>query len=123
MNSLVVPVLRDCDTRTLHEINEDYERLTDRARAKTLKPMDVFDGTFTLSNLGALGVDHFTPIVNPPQVAILGLGRVRKDQSLYLSLTIDHRVVDGAPGARFLSDLADVIETRQSLDWWLDRPG
>jgi pyruvate/2-oxoglutarate dehydrogenase complex dihydrolipoamide acyltransferase (E2) component len=81
---------------------------------------DVSDGTFTISNLGAFGVDFFTPIINPPQVAILGIGRAGP-QSIGLSLTIDHRAIDGATGGRFLSAISTAISTMEwsgdSISW------
>jgi pyruvate/2-oxoglutarate dehydrogenase complex dihydrolipoamide acyltransferase (E2) component len=76
---------------------------------------DVLGGTFTVSNLGGFGVDSFTPIVNPPQVGILGIGRIRESGVLGLSLTIDHRVVDGAPGGQFLMNLREVLEDQHRL--------
>ena len=92
-----------------------------RARGRKLKPEELQGGTFTLTNLGALGIDTFTPIINLPQCAILGVGRIRRrpvvrgdevvarDQ-ITLSLTFDHRIVDGAPAARFLQSLSQAIE-------------
>jgi pyruvate dehydrogenase E2 component (dihydrolipoamide acetyltransferase) len=91
-----------------------------RARSGTLRARDVDGGTFTLSNLGGYGIDAFTPIINPPQIAILGLGRVRElaqrdgtgiawRQCMTVSLTFDHRVADGVPAAVFLQDLAQFV--------------
>jgi len=74
---------------------------------------DVLSGTFTVSNLGAFGVDHFTPIINPPQVGILGVGRIR--ERLTLSLTIDHRASDGAQGGQFVSAVAAALEAPSGL--------
>jgi pyruvate dehydrogenase E2 component (dihydrolipoamide acetyltransferase) len=93
---------------TLAEIVAASRELIERARAGRLAMPDVLGATFTITNLGAFGIDHFTPIINPPQVAILGVGRIRKTMSL--SLTIDHRAVDGAVGGQFLSALAAIIE-------------
>jgi pyruvate dehydrogenase E2 component (dihydrolipoamide acetyltransferase) len=85
-------------------------------------------GTFTLTNLGMLGIDHFTPVINPPEAAILGVGGISlrpvrgKDgeftpaECITLSLTIDHQAVDGAPAARFLKDLVDTLETYPGED-------
>ncbi len=105
---LVVPVIQECARRTLAEISAAARDLGARAREGRLGMSDVLGGTFTVSNLGAFGVDHFTPIINPPQVAILGVGRIA--HTLTLSLTIDHRAVDGARGAQFLSALATTLE-------------
>jgi pyruvate dehydrogenase E2 component (dihydrolipoamide acetyltransferase) len=105
---LIVPVVRDCQDKSLEAISGESRQLVANAIAGRLGIRDVLDGTFTISNLGAFGIDHFTPIVNPPQVAILGVGRIR--DTLSLSLTIDHRAVDGVPGARFLESLAHALE-------------
>lgn len=100
--------------------------LADSAQAGTLAPDDFAHGTFTVTNLGGLGVDWFTPVLNPPQCAILGVGRVRsaavvdgdsivaRDMAT-LVLTFDHRVVDGAPCARLLGDLRALIEAPEPL--------
>lgn len=107
---LVVPVIRDADKLTFQEMKQATARLGGAARSGGLKMKDLQEGTFTVTNLGYFGVDAFTPILNPPQVAILGVGRVNGAAST-LSLTIDHRAVDGVPGAQFLQDLATVLES------------
>lgn len=112
-DGLMVPVIQECGHKTLAEIAAAVRDLSTRARGGRLGMPDVLGGTFTISNLGAFGVDHFTPIVNPPQVAILGVGRIR--QTLTLSLTIDHRAVDGAQGGQFLSALATALEEPATL--------
>jgi pyruvate dehydrogenase E2 component (dihydrolipoamide acetyltransferase) len=101
---LVVPVVRNADMLSLAELREEVARLAQRAREGALTMPEIQGATFTVTNLGALGIDAFTPIVNPPQVAILGVGRVN-GESMTLSLTIDHRALDGADGARFLHDV------------------
>jgi pyruvate dehydrogenase E2 component (dihydrolipoamide acetyltransferase) len=117
-DGLIVPVIRDAGTRPLGEIARERVRLADKAQAGTLALDEVEGGTFTISNLGAFGADAFTPIVNPPQCAILGVGRivdrpmvvdgqVTIRPTMWLSLTFDHRIVDGAPAARFLQALAE----------------
>lgn len=106
---LVVPVIRKADELSLSELQAEAARLAQLAREGTLSFAEIEGATFTVSNLGALGIDSFTPIVNPPQVAILGVGRIR-EEAMTLSLTIDHRALDGAPGAEFLADLAAVLE-------------
>jgi len=73
---------------------------------------DVTGGTFTISNLGSFGIDFFVPIINPPQTGILGVGRIRENKRIYLTLSFNHSVVDGAEGARFLSDLKNILETQ-----------
>ncbi len=110
---LVVPVLRDVHMMSVKEIAAGAAELVARARAGQLTPDDMSGGTFTISNLGMFDIDAFTPIINVPEVAILGVGRiaekavVRKGKvvarpMVVFSLTADHRLVDGAPGARFL---------------------
>jgi pyruvate dehydrogenase E2 component (dihydrolipoamide acetyltransferase) len=118
---LLVPVVRDADRRGLAEIAADSKRLAEQARAGRLTAADMQGGNFTITNLGAYGIDAFTPIINLPEVAILGLGAIRNEvvvlddgqiaarEMLTLSLTFDHRAVDGAPAARFLQLLASNI--------------
>jgi pyruvate dehydrogenase E2 component (dihydrolipoamide acetyltransferase) len=116
-DGLVVPVLRDAGTLTLAQIARATKDLVARAREGRLAPADLDGGTFTITSLGGYGIGSFTPILNPPQVAILGVGRIaeqpgRRDgqldwrQVMTLSLTVDHRAVDGVPAAVFLQDLA-----------------
>jgi pyruvate dehydrogenase E2 component (dihydrolipoamide acetyltransferase) len=112
---LLAPVIKECQTKPLPAIAAEAVGLAERARSGGLGIAAVMDGTFTLSNLGQFGVEHFTPIVNPPQVAILGVGRLGPASELPLSLTIDHRVVDGAPGAMFLDALAGAIAAPSSI--------
>jgi len=118
---LIVPKVRRPDLKSIREISRDLDELVDKAKSKRLLPDDLQGGTFTLTNMGAWDVDDFTPIINPPESAILGAGRVvdkpaaREGQvviepRLSLSLTFDHRVIDGAPAARFLKTLKDMIE-------------
>jgi pyruvate dehydrogenase E2 component (dihydrolipoamide acetyltransferase) len=121
-DGLIVPVIRDAGGRSLAEIARDRVDLAAKAQAGTLTLDEVEGGTFTISNLGSFGADAFTPIVNPPQCAILGVGRivdkpvavagsVEVRPTLWLSLTFDHRIVDGAPAARFLQQLGDRLGT------------
>ena len=111
---LVVPVIKDAQDLSPEQIAAEVRRLAGLAREGQLAIADISDGTFTVTNLGAFGIDYFTPIVNPPQVAILGVGRVR-DGATTLSLTIDHRALDGAPGAEFLAALADALTEPEAL--------
>jgi pyruvate dehydrogenase E2 component (dihydrolipoamide acetyltransferase) len=116
---LIVPVIRDAGTKSVGEIARERADLAARAQAGTLGIDDVEGGTFTVTNLGSFGADSFTPIINPPQCAILGVGRivdkpvvtskgrVRTRPTMWLSLTFDHRVVDGAPAAQFLAALGE----------------
>jgi len=121
-DGLIVPVIRDAGGRPLAEIARDRVDLAAKAQAGTLAMDEIEGGTFTISNLGSFGADAFTPIVNPPQCAILGVGRivdkpvavdglVEVRPTLWLSLTFDHRIVDGAPAARFLQQLGDRLGT------------
>ena len=107
---LLTPVVREAGGRTIADIARERRRLTDAVLDGTHGLDDLQGGTFTVSNLGPLGVDSFDPILDPPQVAILGLGRV-DDGTCTLSLTFDHRVVDGADAARFLDTLAAGLES------------
>ena len=123
---LVVPVIRSAGTLDVVKIASKVRELADSARAGKLSPDDFSDGTFTVTNLGGLGVDWFTPVLNPPQCAILGVGRVRRvavfagesivaQDRATLVLTFDHRAIDGAPCARFLGELRGLIEVPESL--------
>ncbi len=120
-DGLVVPVIQRADELSAEDVARTRHDLVTRAQAGRLRPEDVWGGTFTISNLGMFGVDAVAAIVNPPQAAILGIGRIADRvvavsgapavrPALTLTLTCDHRVVDGARGAEFLSTLADLIE-------------
>ena len=123
---LVTPVLRGVDTLSILAIQRGYDALIARAMAGKSLPDDFAAGTFTITNLGALDVDGFTPIINPPQAAILGAGRiiekpVARDGAVVirpmitLSLSFDHRIVDGAPAARFLQRVKQLVERPMAL--------
>lgn len=126
-DGLVVPVIRDCDRKTLTELALELTETSKRARDKKLSPGDMQGGCITISSLGGIGGTAFTPIVNAPEVAILGVSRsaikpVYQDGEfvprllLPLSLSYDHRVIDGADGARFTSYLSKVLsDTRRLL--------
>lgn len=118
---LIVPVLRDVEARTLRELVRDFVALRNEARSGSIKPAQMRGGTFTISNLGMYGVDAFTAIINPPECAILAIGRtvdtpVGRDGQIVLrpmatfTLSSDHRIVDGVTAARFMSDLRKAIE-------------
>ena len=117
---LVVPVLRDVDKKSIWELAAETATLAERAREKQLRPDDMQGGVFTVSSLGAIGGRGFTPIINAPEVAILGVGRAaiqpvwdgevfRPQTLLPLSLSYDHRVVNGGDGGRFLTELTSLL--------------
>jgi len=120
-DGLVVPVIRDADRKRLPEISAELSRLVSRAREDRLSMEEITGGTFTITNLGMYGVESFTPIVNPPETAILGVGAIverpvgRDGQivlrpMMTLSLSFDHRIVDGAPAAQFLQRVKQLLE-------------
>ena len=106
---LLTPVIRNADRLGLQSLDAERTRLVTAARAGTLSPAELRDATFTVSNLGPLGVERFRALVVPPQAAILAVGKMR-DQTIALSLSCDHRVLDGAPAARFLVALVARLE-------------
>ncbi len=123
---LLAPVVRNADRLPIAELAMRMKALATQAVEGTIAPDDLSGGTFTISNLGGLGIESFTPLINVPQVAILGVGAiqlkpVRVDgkvefiDSIGLSLTCDHQVIDGAPGARFLQVLKEKIESVESI--------
>jgi pyruvate dehydrogenase E2 component (dihydrolipoamide acetyltransferase) len=123
---LVVPVLRNADRRPLRELAADLLELVAKARAGRLSPAEMQGGSFSITNLGGYRIDGFTPIVNPPESAILGVGRIAEKVVVVeravavrtmctLSLSFDHRVVDGAPAAAFLARLAELLERPYAL--------
>lgn len=118
---LVVPVIRNADRLNLKELASQSRDLAERAQRKKLFPLDYEGGTFTVSNLGTFGVDHFVAIINPPQCAILAVGQVARRvvafgegiavrSMMTMTLSADHRIVDGAIGARFLREVKGVLE-------------
>jgi pyruvate dehydrogenase E2 component (dihydrolipoamide acetyltransferase) len=118
---LLVPVIRDVNGLGLGQIVARSRELSQRARERRLRPDEMQAGTFTITNLGSFGVETFTPIINPPECAVLGMGRIVREpvmvgdqmvarERMSLSLTFDHRIVDGAPAARFLQSLVQLIE-------------
>lgn len=120
-DGLIVPVLRRADARPLADLAEELAQLAEQSKAGTLRPDQVSDGTFTLTNLGKFGIEAFDPILNPPQVAILGVGAVVETvvpldgqivvrPRMQLTLAVDHRALDGAVAAQFLQDVCRAIE-------------
>ena len=122
-DGLLVPVIPDADQKDIREISRVCRENTEAARRGSLRTPAV--GTFTITNLGHLGVDAFTPILNRPESGVLGIGRVVEKPAvvssasgsridirskMILSLTVDHRIIDGAPASRFLSRVGDLIE-------------
>jgi len=118
---LLVPVIRDADYKNLRQIGAEFRQLVDRARQGRSLPDDLSGGTFTITNLGMYDVDAFTPVINLPEAAILGVGRIAPKpvargnqveirQMWTLSLVFDHRLVDGAPAARFLQYIKQLVE-------------
>ncbi len=126
---LLVPVVRNAGAVSLEEVARRSRELIEAARSRRLRTEDLAGGIFSITNLGGFGIDAFTPIINPPETAVLGLGALRKElvvlpggdigvrEQITLSLTFDHRVVDGAPAARFLQALVRLIETPPAAVW------
>jgi len=119
---LVVPVVHNADRKTLEEIAEVLRQLVEKTKLGKLAKEDLTGGTFTISNLGMYGVDVFIPIINPPEAAILGVGRINEKPAsvnndikikpvMNLSLSFDHRIVDGAPAAQFLQKIKKILES------------
>ncbi len=118
---LLVPVIRDVDHKNIIELATELSQLSQKAKSKTLKPEEMEGGTFTITNLGGIGGTYFTPIVNHPEVAILGMSRSRMEPvwmndkfeprlMMPLSLSYDHRIIDGADAARFLRWVVEALE-------------
>jgi pyruvate dehydrogenase E2 component (dihydrolipoamide acetyltransferase) len=120
---LLVPVIRSADTKNLLQLSVELVQLSEKARTRKISLEEMQGGCFSISNLGGIGGTYFTPIVNPPEVAILGISRARTEPvydketgqfaprlMLPLSLSYDHRVVDGADGIRFLRWVAEALE-------------
>jgi pyruvate dehydrogenase E2 component (dihydrolipoamide acetyltransferase) len=115
-DGLVAPAVRSADTLDLVQLAGERKRLTAAAQEGRLTPDELLSATFTISNLGTFGVSRFRALVVPPQAAILAVGGVRPDGTVALALSCDHRVLDGAPAALFLRDLA----TSLTEPAWLD---
>lgn len=109
-DGLVAPAIRAADTRTLANLASERERLARAAQEGTLTPEDMFSVTFTVSNLGPFGVRRFRALVVPPQAAILALGAMTPERTMSLSVSCDHRVVDGVPAAEFLASVVNLLE-------------
>ena len=113
-NGLMVPVVRDVNKRSILELCDDVVKMSQKARNKKISPDDLSGGTFTISSLGGIGGTYFTPIVNPPEVAIMGISKsfTQGDSGsmiLPFSLSYDHRVIDGAAAARFAARFSEIL--------------
>lgn len=125
-DGLIVPVIRDADTKSVVQVAREARDLAGRARSGKLKPDEFSGGTFTLSNLGMFGVEHFSAVINPPEAAILAVGATTTEpvamngelvvrERVRLTMAIDHRALDGATGARFLQVLKGLLEAPLAL--------
>ncbi len=119
---LITPVVRDCDRKTLQAISHEAKDLIARARQRKLRPGEFIGSTFSVSNLGMMGIDEFSAVINPPESAILAVGavvekpvvvdgRIEVGRRCRMTLSCDHRIVDGATGAKFLQTLKKILET------------
>jgi pyruvate dehydrogenase E2 component (dihydrolipoamide acetyltransferase) len=120
-DGLLTPVLRSADVKTLGQIAQEARDLATRARDRKLRPEDMTGSTFSISNLGMMGIKHFEAIINPPEAGILAVGAVRKEpvvkndqvvvgQRMSVTLSCDHRVIDGATGAKLLQAIQAILE-------------
>jgi pyruvate dehydrogenase E2 component (dihydrolipoamide acetyltransferase) len=120
-DGLITPVIRDADSKSLADIAEEARELVDRARNRRLQPHEYTGATFSISNLGMMGIEEFSAIINPPEAAILAVGALREvpvveggqvkiGRRMKMTLSVDHRVADGAQGARFLATLKRMLE-------------
>jgi len=125
-NGLVVPVIHNANEKSIVEIAKSLKELAEKARKESLTTEESTRGTFTVSNLGMFGIDIFAPIINPPESAILGVGRIVKNPVVFndeitvrsimtLTLVFDHRIMDGAVAAKFLQTLKETLENPQDL--------
>jgi len=126
-DDLLVPVIRNTDRLSLEEISRNARNLIERARSGTLATKETSGGTFTVSNLGMYDVDLFAPVINPPETAILGIGRIAPKivvlgennmeirQMMTLTLVFDHRVIDGVLAAKFLQRIRQLLEAPEKL--------
>jgi pyruvate dehydrogenase E2 component (dihydrolipoamide acetyltransferase) len=125
---LITPVIRHADRKSLREIAAEVRELAGRAREKKLKPEEYTGATFSVSNLGMFGIDEFTAVINPPEAAILAVGRIEPRpvvvggqvvvrRRMRLTMSCDHRVIDGATGAAFLQTLVGMLENPMAVIW------
>ena len=120
-DGLITPVIRSADTKPLGQISREVRELAERARSRKLKPEEYTGATFSISNLGMLGIEEFTAVINPPEAAILAVGAMQPKpvvrdgevtvrQMMRVTMSCDHRVVDGATGAKFLQTFKKILE-------------
>jgi pyruvate dehydrogenase E2 component (dihydrolipoamide acetyltransferase) len=125
---LITPVIRHTDLKSLREIAAESQDMAGRARERRLKPEEYTGGTFSVSNLGMLDIDEFTAVINPPEAAIVAIGRIAQKpvehegqvalrRRMRLTMSCDHRVIDGATGAQFLKTLKGMLENPLALVW------
>ncbi len=125
---LITPVIRHADRKSLREIAAEVRQLAARARERKLKPEEYTGSTFSISNLGMFGIDEFTAIINPPEAAILAIGRLEQKavvvngalavrRQMRMTMSCDHRVIDGATGAAFLKTLVGMLANPLALVW------
>jgi pyruvate dehydrogenase E2 component (dihydrolipoamide acetyltransferase) len=120
-DGLITPVVRSADRKSISEISQEVKALAERARSRKLMPEEYTGATFSISNLGMLGIDEFTAVINPPEAAILAVGAATQKpvvrdgaivvrQMMRVTMSCDHRVIDGATGARFLQTFKKLLE-------------
>ncbi|TCO66953.1 dihydrolipoamide acetyltransferase family protein [Caldanaerobacter subterraneus] len=125
-DGLIVPVVKNAENKSLLELSKEIKELSEKARENKLTPDEITGGTFTITNLGMYEIDSFTPIINPPESAILGVNKIYKEpvviednivirHTMKLSLSFDHRLIDGATAAKFLLDLKKILENPVSM--------
>ncbi len=125
---LITPVIRHADQKSLREISAEAKTLAGKARERKLTPEEYTGATFSVSNLGAFGIDHFTAIINPPEAGILAIGGIIQQpvvvdgelvvrRRMRLTMSCDHRVIDGAMGAAFLQTLRASLENPLAMVW------
>jgi pyruvate dehydrogenase E2 component (dihydrolipoamide acetyltransferase) len=124
---LLTPTIRNCETKSIAEISDEAAALVEKARLKRLRPRESLGGTFTLTNLGMYGIEEFAAILNPPQPLILAVGAIRDTpvvnegrievgKRMKLTLTCDHKVIDGSVGAMLLAELKGLLESPGTLE-------
>ena len=127
-DGLITPVIRNAEQKSLREISAESRDLAGRARERKLKPEEYTGSTFSISNLGMFDIEHFTAIINPPEAGILAVGKVREEpavvngqvvvrQKMRMTMSCDHRAIDGATGAAFLKTLKTLLENPLALVW------
>ena len=111
---LITPIVKKANEKSVEEISSDTKRLSDLAHSNKLMPEDYQGGTFSISNLGMLGIKSFTAVINPPQCGILAVGKLEND-IISVTMSCDHRAIDGAVGARFLQTLSEIVAKAEGI--------